>query len=244
MKLKFTILAALFAQAAMAQLKLPQVSAAAEVEQTVGYTKIDVEYSRPNLNKRTAFGSELVPFGKIWRTGANTNTKFEIDSDVQINGKPLQKGTYAIFTVPNKQSWDVVFYTKTDNWGAPEKFEDDLVALKLSVPAQKTAEKVESFTIGFKDVSIEKATMFLAWENTQVNLNITTDAMKVAQETIQNELNDGSSARDYFSAAAFYYNNKLDMKRALEWINTAIQKDPNTAYFKDYKMKIEAALKK
>jgi hypothetical protein len=68
--------------------------------------------------------------------------------------------------------------------------------------------------------------------------------MKVAQETIQNELNDGSSARDYFSAAAFYYNNKLDMKRALEWINTAIQKDPNTAYFKDYKMKIEAALKK
>ena len=244
MKLKFTILAALFAQAAIAQIKLPQPSSAAEVEQTVGYTKIEVEYARPNLNKRVAFGSELVPFGKIWRTGANTSTKIEIDTDIQINGKNLQKGTYAIFTVPNKQSWDVVFYTKTDNWGAPEKFDDDLVALKLSVPVQKSSEKIETFTIGFKDVAVDKATMFLAWENTQLNLAITTDAMKIAEETIKSELKDGSSARDYFSAAAFYYNNKINMKQAYEWINVAIQKDPNMAYFKDYKKKIEAAMKK
>lgn len=244
MKLKLTILAALITQAAMAQIKLPQTSSSAEIEQTVGYTKIEVEYARPNLNKRLAFGSELVPFGKIWRTGANGNTKIEIDTDIEINGKQLQKGTYAIFTVPNKQSWDVIFYTKTDNWGVPEKLDDKLIALKLSVPTQKTAEKVETFTIGFKDATIDKATMFLAWENTQINLHIATDAMKVAEETLKNELNEASSARDYFSAAYFYYNNKLNMKQAYEWINTAIQKDPNTPYFKDYKGKIEAAMKK
>lgn len=244
MKVRLTLIALLAANFAFAQIKLPQVSTPAEVEQTIGYTKIEVDYSRPNLNKRTAFGGELVPYGKLWRTGANTNTTFEVSTDVTIEGKHLAQGTYAIFVLPNAKNWDVIFYKKTDNWGTPEKLEDDLIALKVNVPTLKTKEKVETFTIGFKDAYIDKTTMFLAWDATAVHLNIKAKTYEMAEEVIKNELNANSSGYDYFSAAYYYYSNNLDLNKALEWINIAIEKDPKSTFFNTYKTKIEAGLKK
>ncbi len=244
MKIKLTLLAMLLAQAAFSQIKLPQVSAPAEVEQTIGYTEIDVTYSRPNLNKRTAFGGELVPYGQLWRTGANQNTTIELSTDVTIENKQLGKGKYAVFTVPNAKTWDVIFYKKTDNWGAPEKLDESLIALKISVPALKANDKVETFTIGFKDAYIDRANLFIAWENTYVEVHIKAKTFEMAETILKTELNENSSAYDYFGASYYYYSNKLDMKKALEWINIAIEKDPKTPFFKEYKTKIEAALKK
>jgi hypothetical protein len=245
MKFKVLLLAAIgLHSAAFAQIKLPQVSGAAEVEQTIGYTKIEIDYARPNLNNRKAFGGELAPFGQVWRTGANNNTTMEISTDITIEGKKLTKGTYAIFATPNAKSWDIIFYTKTDNWGVPKEIDEKLVALKLQVPTQKTAEKIETFTIGFSHASLEQATLFMAWENTKVEMKINAETKKMAEEVLKNDLNEKSSGRDYFSAAYYYYSNKLDMKQALVWINTAIEKDPETPFYKDYKKKIEEALKK
>lgn len=244
MKIKLLIAALCITQASFAQLQLPQASGAAEVEQTIGYTKIEVDYARPNLNNRKAFGGELVPYGQVWRTGANNNTTIEISTDITIEGKQLGKGTYAMFAIPNAKSWDIVFYTKTDNWGAPKELDDKLVALKLNVPTQNTAEKIETFTIGFSHASLENATMYMAWENTKVEMKIHAETKKMAEEVIKKELNEKSSGRDYFGAAYYYYSNKLDMKQALTWINIAIEKDPATPFYKDYKKKIEEALKK
>lgn len=244
MRFPLVIAALCLAQASFGQIKLPQASGAAEIEQTIGYTKIEVEYARPNLNNRKAFGGELVPFNQVWRLGANDNTTIEISTDVTIEGKHLAKGTYAVFATPTAKNWDIIFYTKTDNWGAPKQIDESLVALKLNVPTKKTGEKVETFTIGFSDASLESTTMYMAWENTKVELKINAETKKMAQEVIKNELTDQSSGRDYFSAAYYYYSNKLDMKQALAWINTAIEKDPNAAFYKDYKKKIEEALKK
>lgn len=243
MKLKLTILAAVIANASFAQIQLPQVSGAAEVEQTIGYTKIEVDYSRPNLNNRVAFGGELVPYNKIWRTGANLNTTIEISTDIEIENKTLAKGTYAIFTIPTADKWEVVIYKKSDNRGAPKEFVDSLVALRFTVPTVPTKEKIETFTIGFKDSYIDRTTLYMAWENTSINLHIKAKTFEMAENILKTELTPTSSAYDYFSAAYYYYSNKLDMNKALEWVNIAIEKDPQTAFFKDYKAKIEKEIK-
>jgi hypothetical protein len=244
MKLKFLIGVLLIAQTGMGQIKLPQVSGAAEVEQTIGYTKIEVEYARPNLNKRKAFGGELVPYGKIWRTGANTNTIIQLSSDISIEGKDLKAGKYAIFTIPQAKSWDIVFYSKTDNWGAPEKLDESLVVLKINVPTQKLNDYVETFTIGFKDAGIEHANLYMAWENTMVQMKIEVPTHATADEIIKKELNEKSTAYDYFGVAYYYYSNNRHLDKALEYINIAIQKDNQTPFFKDYKAKIEAKINK
>lgn len=244
MKMKLMIAALCLAQASFGQIKFPQASGAAEVEQTIGYTKIEIDYARPNLNNRKAFGGELVPYNQMWRLGANNNTTIEVSTDITIDGKKLGKGTYAIFATPTAKSWEIIFYTKTDNWGVPKEIDESMIALKLNVPTQKTTEKVETFTIGFSHASLEDATLFMAWENTKVEMKIHAPTKAMADVIINKELNEQSSGRDFFGAAYYYYSNKLDMKQALVWINTAIEKDPNTPFYKDYKKKIEEALKK
>ena len=94
-----------------AQIQTPQPSPSAKVYQTIGLSEVSVDYSRPAARGRVIFG-DLVPYGKIWRTGANMRTKFTTDSDLTIDGKELKKGTYAILTIPNKESWDIIFYTE------------------------------------------------------------------------------------------------------------------------------------
>ena len=244
MKKVLLAIALLSANLSFAQIQLPQASGAAEVDQTIGYTKIEVDYARPNLKNRTAFGGELVPYGQLWRTGANTNTTIDISTDVTVEGKTLAKGKYAIFTIPTEKHWEVIFYTKTDNWGTPEKLDEALVALKVKVPVMVSKEKVETFTIGFQDAFVNKTKMTLAWDKTLVQVNIEANTFEMAEAEIKKTLNENASARDFFSAATYYYNNNLDMKQALVWINKAIEKDSSVPYYQGYKTKIEKAIKK
>jgi hypothetical protein len=106
-----------------AQMQTPQASPKATINQVVGLTDVEVVYSRPSARGRGVFGN-LVPFGKLWRTGANENTTVSFSDDVIIGGKTLKKGKYALYTIPNIQSWEVVFYTTTDNWGTPDEFKE------------------------------------------------------------------------------------------------------------------------
>ena len=242
MKLKTTLLAVLFAGFAFGQIQFPQVSSQAEIEQKIGFTEVEVKYYRPNLNNRTAFGG-IVPYGQVWRTGANNNTVIEFDTDVLVEGKALVKGKYSLYSVPNPKSWDVIFYKSTENWGNPEKWDESQIALKVSVPSYTLADKVESFTIGFEDVTVHNAKLALSWENTKVNVKLDVPTHQKVLQNIQTQLNANSSARDYYGAANYYFNNKVDLKKAQEWINIAVSKDPNSKYFKDLKAKIDAAVK-
>ena len=115
-----------------AQVKVPQPSPKSTLSQTVGLTDVEVDYSRPSAKGRTVFG-DLVPFNKLWRTGANANTIVSFSDDVVIGGKTLKKGKYSIFTTPKPDSWEVVFYSDIDNWGTPEVWSDAKVALKTTV---------------------------------------------------------------------------------------------------------------
>lgn len=244
MKGKITLFSLLLAGVGFAQIQFPQVSSKSEIEQTIGYTKVEVDYFRPNLNSRTAFGG-IVPYGEVWRTGANNNTVVEFDTDVLVEGKPLAKGKYSVYSIPNASSWEILFYKTTDNWGNPKDWNKDLIVLSVKAPAYKLSEKVESFTIGFDEVTLNNAKMFFAWENTKVAIKIDVPTQQIAMQKIQSQLNENSSARDFYGAANYYYTNKIDLKRAVEWINTAVAKDPKAPqHFFDLKSKIEKDLKK
>ena len=108
---------------AEAQVRTPQASPKAIIKQTVGLTDVEIVYSRPGARGRAVFGN-LVPFGKLWRTGANENTIISFSDDVMIDGKTLKKGKYALYTIPKIESWEVIFYTATDNWGLPENWNE------------------------------------------------------------------------------------------------------------------------
>lgn len=207
-----------------AQVKTPQASPFSKTEQVVGLTNVEIEYSRPGVKARTIYG-DLVPFGKHWRTGANANTIIGFNNDVEINGKKLAAGKYALFTTPKADSWDVIFYNDTNNWGLPQKWDDAKVALTTTVKPVALSGSVETFTIEVSNITNNSATLDLVWEKTRVSVPFNVPTQDLAMASIEKTL-AGPSMSDYFSAAQYYYQSDKDMKKALLWINNAVSMTP------------------
>lgn len=214
-----TILIASFT--AEAQVKTPQPSPKAVVNQTVGLTDVEIEYSRPGIKGRTIFG-DLVPFGKLWRTGANANTTISFSEDVVIEGKTLKKGKYALYTTPKADNWEVVFYKTTDNWGTPEEWKEENVALKTNAKPETLNRNVESFTISINNLDNNFAHLELSWEKTMVAIKFEVPTQKTAIASIEKAL-AGPTAGDYFSAAQFYFQSNGDLNKALGYANKALE---------------------
>ena len=206
-----------------AQIKTPQPSPAAKLEQVVGLTDVTVEYSRPAMRGRTIFGG-LVPFGEIWRTGANANTKITFSDDVTIDGKDLKKGTYAIYTIPNKTSWEVIFYSDAANWGNPAKWDESKVALKTTAEVTPLPMNIESFTMTCDDVNSDSAVLGMLWENTYVGVKFEVPTDKTTMKNIETAM-AGPTKNDYFQAATYYHTAGKDLKQALTWIKKAVEGD-------------------
>lgn len=206
-----------------AQIKTPQPSPAAKIEQVVGLTDVTIEYSRPSMKGRTIFG-DLVPYGEVWRTGANANTKITFSNDVTIDGKELKKGTYAIYTIPKATSWDVIFYSDATNWGNPAKWDESKVALKTTAAVQQMPMKVETFTLMFNDISNDSAELGILWENTYVGVKFEVPTDKSTMKSIETTL-AGPTKNDYFQAATYYHTTGKDLKQALEWMKKATAGD-------------------
>ncbi|MGB0896656.1 MAG: DUF2911 domain-containing protein [Flavobacteriaceae bacterium] len=203
-----------------AQIQTPQPSPAAKVEQKVGLTDVTLEYSRPGVKGRTIFG-DLVPFGKLWRTGANANTKITFSDDVKIAETELKAGSYAIYTKPEASAWDVYFYNDTNNWGTPQKWDDTKVAAKVSVNTTKMSSSTESFTIAIDDLKNDSAVITIAWDKTSVAIPFTVPTDKKAVASIEKVM-AGASAGDYFSAARYYLEGDKDINKAKTWIDKAV----------------------
>lgn len=203
-----------------AQVKTPQASPLAKIDQVVGLTNIQIEYSRPSAKGRTVYG-DLVPFGKHWRTGANANTTVSFSEDVKIAGKDLKKGKYALFTTPKADSWDVIFYTDTNNWGLPEEWNETKVALKVTVKPETTTKSVESFSIFLNNLTNDSGIMELSWERTIVAIPFSVPTQEAAMKSIEKTL-AGPTAGDYFAAAQYFYQTNNDLNKALSWVTTAV----------------------
>ncbi len=212
-----------------AQIETPAPSPFGKIEQKVGLTDVSVEYSRPGMRGRTIFG-DLVPYGEIWRTGANANTKITFSDDVKINGKELKKGTYAIYTIPNKESWEVIFYSKSDNWGVPQDWDESKVAVKATAKTMEMPMKMETFTIVIDDLKNDSATLNFIWENTIAMLSLEVPTDQKASASIEKIMN-GPSANDYFAAASYYHESGKDLNKALEWVTRATEMAGDQAFW-------------
>lgn len=216
-----------------AQVVTPQSSAFSEVEVTVGLTKVEVEYSRPNKNGRAIFGN-LVPYDKVWRTGANKNTTIEFKDDVVIAGQKVKAGEYALFTKPGKDNWEIYFYTDTKNWGNPEKWDDSKVAAKATAKVQKLPNTVETFTISLDDLSLNSAMLTIAWDNVKVGTKIEVPTDEKVMASINATMSGKPTAQDYMSAASYYSAADKDIEQAKRWMDEGMKMNPKPAFYQIY----------
>ncbi len=237
MKRSILFASILFSVGAMnAQVKVPSASPAAEIEQTIGLTQVEVEYARPSAKGRKVYG-DLVPFGKVWRTGANSPTKIEFGGTVNINGIDVPKGEYGLFTIPGEKSWTIILNKKLV---AVQQYSATEDVMRFEVQPTKTASFVETFTIGFSNVTEKSAVLNIKWENTKVSFTITSDSDAAVMESIANTKK--FSSRDYFLAAMYYYNTDRDLKQALDWINLSIADNNDRFYVNRNKALIQAKM--
>jgi len=243
--MKYTLLAfvSLFVATSLtAQVDAPQPSPSAVVKQTVGLTEVTLDYSRPAMRDREIFGN-LVPFDKMWRTGANANSKITFSDDVMVAGKELKAGTYAVYTKPGKKQWDVYFYSTTNNWGTPGEWEDSKVAATTRVNVDKLKNSQESFTMAINEVSMKGAHLQMMWDKTIVSVPFTVPTESKTQASIDKVM-AGPGVNDYYQAASFYLDSGKNLNKAHEWISKAVELNPNAFWMHTKKSLIEEKLGK
>ncbi|WP_300568892.1 DUF2911 domain-containing protein [Flavobacterium sp.] len=224
-----------------AQVKIPQASPKSTLTQTVGLTDVEIDYHRPSMKNRVVFG-DLVPFGKVWRTGANENTIISFSDDVVINGTTLKKGKYSIYTIPNADSWEVFFYATTDNWGNPEVWDESKIVLKVNAKPEVLNRNVETFTIGINNTDNNFANLEFSWEKTLVAVKFEVPTQKAALASIDKTL-AGPSAADYYSSAQYFFQSNGDLNKALVYVNKAYEMHPKKPYwYSRLKSQIQAKL--
>jgi Protein of unknown function (DUF2911) len=208
----------------------PAASPVCTLKQRVGLTDIEINYSRPGVKGRTIFGG-IVPYGQVWRTGANQATKITFSTDVKLNGEDVPAGSYALFTIPGEDEWTVILSKKVDQFGAFQyDAKDDLVRVKV-VPI-KLAETIDTFTIEFNRIRDDSAELNLIWDKTVVPLQIQIELTSKLVPQIEAAMGAPGKKSDgfYFQAATFYYNHDQDLNKALTWVNAGLADQPNIAF--------------
>lgn len=203
-----------------AQITTPQPSPFTKIEQKVGLTDVTLEYSRPSMRGRAVFGN-LVPYGKLWRTGANQNTMITFSDAVTVDGQTLKPGSYAIFATPNETSWEVVFYADTQNWGTPGKWDDAKVSAKTTIETNDLPMDIETFTIGFYNLTSNSADLGIMWENTYAAVKFEVPTDDIVTAAIEKTM-AGPSANDYYAAAVYNLSEGKDLDKAKTWMDKAM----------------------
>jgi len=225
-----------------AQLDHPKSSPAATVSQTVGFTMIKIDYSRPATRERKIFGG-LVPYGRIWRVGANASTKFSVDSEVSIMGNVLPVGTYALYAFPEENEWEIVFHKNTSHWGdGRTNYNAEEDAFRIKVNPQSTEAHQENFMISFDNITHDSCDMIWQWAKTKVVIPIAVNTKGMMAKQIEKALQPGPSAQTYYEVARYYVEQKMNYPEALEYLNKALELGGDTYYFHRVKSLTEAAL--
>ena len=229
---KLFFLLSIFLSAATlgAQLKAPVASPRANLSQNIGLVNITVDYSRPSKKGRTIFGS-LVPYNKIWRTGANQATTFSVSDDIKINNQLVPKGEYHIYSVPREKRLDLIVYKKTDKWGSLKEFDESLIVARVVSDFIELPFSVETFEISFDNISNNGSTLNLIWDNMLAIYYIDALTKDKMVNNIKNTLSENPKPSDYQKAALYYYEEGLDREKAYEWINLAFESYKEPKYW-------------
>ena len=208
------------------QLKTPAPSPTQTIKQDFGLGNVELSYSRPAAKGRKIYG-DLVPFGKVWRTGANQATTLTFSEDVTIGGKKVPAGKYGLVTIPDKDSWTIII-TKQLDVTSPVAYKPESDVVRVDVKPMKIEMKIESFTMQFANVKSNSCELNILWENTIVSLPITTDVETKVMAQIDQMMNKDN--KPYYAAAMYYMDNGKDLNQALAWFDKAIENQP-TAFW-------------
>ena len=227
MKKIFLLLAITACSVSFAQtLVTPQLSTTQTIKQNFGLSSIELSYSRPNAKGRVIFG-ELVPFGKVWRTGANQASTLTFGDDVTIGDKKIAAGKYGLLSIPNKDNW-ILIITKQLDVTSPSAYKEENDLVRVNVKPLAVANKVETFTMQFTNVKSSSCELNLQWENTTVSLPISTDVDGKVMSQINNLMTKDNLP--YFNAAMYYMESGKDLNQALSWFNKAVELNPGAYY--------------
>jgi tetratricopeptide (TPR) repeat protein len=207
-------------------IKTPAPSPTQTIKQEFGISNVELSYSRPNIKGRKVFG-DLVPYGKLWRTGANAPTRIKFADDVKVGNADVKAGEYVLYTIPTENEWEIVLNKGLNNWGIDGYKQEEDVA-RVKVKPTKLNESQETFTMQFVNVKPSSTDLQIAWDKTAVNVPITTDVEKKVMAQIDNAMNKDN--RPYFQSAMFYMENGKDMNQALTWFDKAVEQNP-TAFW-------------
>lgn len=240
-KLNFVIMLSAFAFCSFAQqLNTPQPSSTQEVKQNFGLSKIELSYSRPGIKGRKIFG-DLVPYGKVWRTGANSATTLTFGDDVMIGGTKIPAGKYGLLTIPNAGEWTVIITKQTDVT-SPAAYKQDQDVVRVTVRPVDLGFPVETFTIVFGDITGNSCNLQIIWDNIAVALPITTDVDSKVSSQIKDLMEKDN--RPYFAAAMYYMETGKDLNQALAWLEKATAQNPDAFYMFYQKARVLAKLGK
>jgi tetratricopeptide (TPR) repeat protein len=227
-----------------AKFHVPDPSPEAVFEQTLGFTKISVAYSRPLTRGRKVFG-ELVPFREVWRTGAGDCTKIGFNEALTIGDQKIKAGKYALFTIPTADEWTIILNTDTTQHGA-FSYDAKKDVQRFTVKPAKSDRFYETFTIEINDISLtQAASLNLMWENTIVKIPLKSSADEELKAIIQKRLvEDKEQNADFmYQAASYYFSTNQDLKQALAWVQNAEKLDAETFYYPNLTTKILSELK-
>jgi tetratricopeptide (TPR) repeat protein len=213
-----------------AQLKSPNASPRSNISQIIGLVSINLDYSRPSKKSREIFGG-LVPYNKIWRTGANNPTTISFSDYVKINDQLISAGEYHLYSVPTESTLDLVIYEKTDAWGSLPTFDKSKVIARVSSDFIDLPNTVETFTISFENISNNGSTLNIMWDNKLAVYNIDALTKDKMINNINNVMNNNPSSNDYSRAAMYYFEEDIDIEKAMEWINKAYKDSDNLRYW-------------
>ena len=216
--------------------KTPAPSPAQSIKQDFSLSAVEVKYSRPIVKGRKIFG-DIVPFGKLWRTGANSATSITFGEDVKIAGQALKAGTYQLMTIPSQFSWEIIF-NKGTNGVFNYKPEEDVLKVKLATST--LSQSVESFTIQFANVVSNKMDLVISWEKVAVSIPIETEIDAKIASSIEKAM--AADTRPYFESASYYFETGRDLKKALEWVGKAVDANPSAYWILHLQAKIQAKL--
>ena len=219
---------------AQTRLSIPPLSPTTHIHQNFSTSYIDLTYSRPSLRGRTAFGG-VVPYGTVWRTGANTITKVRFGEEVKINGQAVPAGAYALLAIPDAKEWTFILNRDTAQWGTYE-YKQVLDVLRVKAKPTRLAAPIETMSLTVENLRPASAVLVITWDRTQVTLPLTADPDRVVMGQIEQAMK--GEKKPYVTAAQYYYNTGKDLTPAIGWLNEYIKANPKEYYGYYWKAKL------
>lgn len=222
----------------LAQVKMPAPSPTQTIKQDFGLGNIEVIYSRPSAKGRTVFG-DLVPNGKIWRTGANEATKIKFSDAVEIGGKKIDSGTYVLYSLPNEESWEIILNKGITNWGV-DGYNENKDVTRFKIVPEKSKNNIETFTIQFEEIKPESCRLQLSWGNKIISIPIVTDIKSKIKAQIEAAMQ--TDKKPFWQAAQYYYEYEKNLPKALDNAGKAAAENPKAYWIFLYKARIQKDL--